>query len=176
MARANAPQTNQNISTGEMAPIAPLNTNQNLFKGMSREQAKIEVAKMIERQKERDSELVTGRFKNFECPGGSVFFNIHLYPGDDFKGYELRDGEMYRLPRGVARHLNSNCFYREYRHLPGQAGQEGLRMGPQDGRPRANDMQMSQKVHRYGFFSTEYTDDDLDMQPSKSIVEVTYSN
>lgn len=174
MARANTMQP-QTISTGEMQPIAPINPTQTKFKGMSREQAKLEVAKMVERQREKDSELVTGRFKNFETPGGSVFFNIHLYPGDDFKAYELRDGEMYRLPRGVARHLNTNCFYREYRHLPGQAGQEGLRSGPADGRPRAQDLQMSQKVHRYGFFSTEYTDDDLDMQPGKAIIEVTHS-
>ena len=69
--------------------------------------------------------MVTGIFKNLENPatdggGGSVVFSYKYYPGDENKIYELFDGERYTLPRGVARHLNNNCYYKEYQHLQGE--------------------------------------------------------
>lgn len=138
---------------------------------------KDEAQAQIRRMRDRDAELVTGIFKNLENPAtaggrGAVVFSYKAYPGDEFIQYELLDGERYQIPRGVARHLNNNCFYREYRHLDGEFGQTGIRQGAADGRLKTQGMQMSRKVHRYAFHSLEYMDDDGDMLPT-NLLEVT---
>jgi len=141
---------------------------------------KEELARQIKKMRDRDAEMVTGIFKNLENPAtnggrGSVLFNYKMYPGDEFQAYELWDGERYTIPRGVARHLNNNCFYREYQHLPGEQGIQGVRQGfNADGRLQSQNMQLSKKVHRYAFHSLEYMDDDVDMYPA-SLTEVTVS-
>lgn len=137
------------------------------------------VRKHIEKMRDRDSEMVTGIFKNLENPGvnggkGSVSFGYKAYPGDDFVFYELWDGERYTIPRGVARHLNNNCYYREYTHLPGEEGVTGVRQAQGDGRLQSMNMQTSRKIHRYEFRSLEYMDDDIEMRPA-DIIEVTVS-
>ncbi len=151
-------------------------TPQSTVKKISRE----ELAKQIKKMRDRDSELVTGIFKNLENPAtnggrGSVVFSYKYYPGQENEVYELWDGERYTLPRGVARHLNNNCFYKEYQHLPGEFGQTGIRGGTSsDGRIQTNSLQMAKKVHRYAFHSLEYMDDDVDMYPT-NLVEVAAS-
>lgn len=151
-------------------------TPQSTVKKISRE----ELAKQIKKMRDRDSELVTGIFKNLENPAtnggrGSVVFSYKYYPGQENEVYELCDGERYTLPRGVARHLNNNCFYKEYQHLPGEFGQTGIRGGiSSDGRIQTNSLQMAKKVHRYAFHSLEYMDDDVDMYPA-NLVEVSAS-
>jgi hypothetical protein len=139
-----------------------------------------DLAKQIKKMRDRDSEMVTGIFKNLENPAtnggrGAVCFSYKYYPGDENTMYELWDGERYTLPRGVARHLNNNCYYKEYQHLPGEQGLGGIRSGHnQDGRLQAQNIQMAKKVHRYAFHSLEYMDDDAEMYPS-NLVEVTVS-
>lgn len=139
-----------------------------------------ELAKQIKKMRDRDAEMVTGIFKNLENPAtnggrGSVVFSYKYYPGEDNTIYELWDGERYTLPRGVARHLNNNCFYKEYQHLQGEFGQQGIRGGTNpDGRLQTNSFQAAKKVHRYAFHSLEYMDDDADMYPS-NLTEVTAS-
>ena len=139
-----------------------------------------ELSKQIRKMRERDAELVTGIFKNLENPStnggrGSVIFSYKYYPGEANEVYELWDGERYTLPRGVARHLNNNCYYKEYQHLQGEFGQQGIRGGQNpDGRLQTNSLQMAKKIHRYAFHSLEYMDDDADMYPS-NLVEVSVS-
>lgn len=133
-------------------------------------------AKQIQKMKERDSELIVGIFENRECPGQAVNFNIKLYPGEDFVSYRLEDGQRYQIPRGVARHLNNNCFYTEYKHLQGDSPIDGghpvqMALPVNDGRrPNAERYQARRKIHRYAFRSLEYLDED--MSPV-DIVEVT---
>lgn len=153
------------------APVNPVEA----AKKISRE----ELAKNIRRMRDRDSEMVTGIFKNLENPStnggrGSVLFGYKMYPGEEFTFYELWDGERYCIPRGVARHLNNNCWYREYQHLPGEFGDQGMRTGAADGRLKAQNMQMSRKIHRMAFHSLEYMDDDTEMRPA-NLTEVTVS-
>jgi hypothetical protein len=151
-------------------------TPQSTTKKISRE----ELAKQIKKMRDRDSEMVTGIFKNLENPAtnggrGSVIFSYKYYPGQENEVYELWDGERYTLPRGVARHLNNNCFYKEYQHMPGEFGQQGIRGATSnDGRIQTNTLQMAKKVHRYAFHSLEYMDDDVDMYPA-NLTEVTAS-
>ena len=141
--------------------------------------SKEELAKQIRKRQERDAEKVTGIFKNLENPAsggsrGSVVFTYKAYPGEEVVTYELYDGERYSIPRGVAHHLNNNCFVREYQHLPGEFGDQGVRTAAGDGRLRSNTMQMSRKKHRFAFHSLEYMDDDPEMNAA-DIIEVTHS-
>ena len=85
-----------------------------------------EIKRQIPNWRDRDAELVTGVFKNYEAPGQSTSFNYKAYPGDEFKTWEFDDGEKYSIPRGVARHLNVECFVRTYAHLPREVGKFGV--------------------------------------------------
>lgn len=141
--------------------------------------SKEEIQKQILKMRDRDAEIVTGIFKNLENPAGNggrgaVMFGFKAYHGDPFVMYELLDGERYALPRGVARHLNANCFYKEYQHLQGEFGQQGIRGGASDGLMKTQTMQAARKVHRYAFHSLEYMDDDNDFQQT-NITEVTFA-
>lgn len=134
-----------------------------------------DVAKQIKSLRDRDAELVTGIFHNIEAPGMSVEFSYKMYPGDENVTYSLLHGEKYRIPRGVARHLSRNCYLKEYRDLPNELGQQGVKASSTDvgdGRLRnASDMKMIKKVQRFAFLATEFNDDDIDLQPS-NLVEV----
>lgn len=132
---------------------------------------KEEAARKIAKMHERDSEMVSGIFKNLEAPskdGGSglVAFSFRMYPQDPIEVYELRDGERYTLPRGVARHLNNGCYTLEYQQID-RSIQGAISA---DGR-KTSDMNVSKKVHRFAFLSLEYSDDDIDMYPT-DLVEV----
>jgi len=146
--------------------------------GSTKKITREELAKQIKKMRDRDAEMVTGIFKNLENPAthggrGSVIFSYKYYPGEENAVYELWDGERYTLPRGVARHLNNNCFYREYQHLQGEFGQQGIRAAHNaDGRMQTNSFQTAKKIHRYAFHSLEYMDDDSDMYP-RNLIEVT---
>jgi hypothetical protein len=133
-----------------------------------------ELKKEIARMRARDAEMVVGVFKNFEAPGGSTRFGYHRYADDPFENYELRDGETYRIPRGVARHLNNNCFYWEYKHLSGEHGETGIRAAYNNGYfGNAENMYSQRKVHRFAFHSLDYMEDDLDMMPGKTVFAVS---
>lgn len=156
--------------------IAKVGVKKDAPKKITRE----ELSRQIKKMRERDAELVTGIFKNLENPGtgssrGALVFGFKAYPGDEYTFYELLDGERYTIPRGVARHLNNNCFFKEYQHLPGEYGNKGIRtaMNP-EGRLNTSNFQMAKKIHRFAFHSLEFMDDDPDMNPT-DIVEVTVS-
>jgi len=137
--------------------------------------SKEEVKKDIARCRARDNELVTGIFTNLERPGNPIKFGLKLYPGDDFIFYHLLHGEKHRIPRGVARHVNTNCHYIEYLNLKDEFGREtNQKAGINDGRLNSNaNMTARRKVPRFSFTSLEYMDidDDWDKKPS-NLVEV----
>ena len=139
-----------------------------------------EMARQIKKMQERDSEMVTGIFKNLENQAtagakGSVCFGFKKYPNEDFKFYELWDNERYTIPRSVAHHLNNDCYFKEYQQLKGVPEQQDVRTAyDPNGRMHAQHMQASKKIHRYAFHSLEFMDDDPDMAPV-DIVEVTVS-
>jgi hypothetical protein len=151
------------------------------LKKMTRDQLKAHVKSL----RDKDNELVTGVFQNLEnrATGGSkgaLVFSYKAYAGDPYEFYELHDGERYQLPRGVVRHLNTNCFYREYHHLNNAAlggnnvaGDTPLRVGvASDGRLQKQQYQASRKVHRFAFHNLEYMEDDGDMAQT-NLIEVT---
>lgn len=133
---------------------------------------KEEAARWIAEMRERDSEMVAGIFQNKENPGGSVSFSLKIYPGDDFVPYEFLDGERYLIPRGVARHLNNNCYTMEYQHIDDKSGEiGGLRSAIRtQGLNSKTTMAAHKKKHRFAFLPLEFMDDDMDLMPSHDII------
>ncbi len=140
----------------------------------SRRSGKTLTAADMERMRDRDAELVTGIFKNYENPGMTVAFGFKLYKGEDIDHYLLEDGERYRLPRAVARHLNQDCFYYEYKQLKGTDAEAVVQTGLADGRLKPLQApSMARKVHRFGFQSLDFMDDDMALATNhSSIIEV----
>lgn len=95
---------------------------------------------------EKDREMVRGIFRYHECPGGVMEFPFHKYKWDEMKTYSLKDGEVYELPRAVAKHLNTNCSYPTYNYKNNAAGQP--------------EVTISERVRRTSFQSLEFVDID----------------
>lgn len=132
-----------------------------------------ELAKKLDAMHERDNEKVTGIFRYLEHQGGTLRFMFKKYPQDELRKYELRDGERYKIPRMVARHLNQEVYYTEYKHLPNNFGEQGTRGAINDGSGRlAGNMYEASKRYRCEFRSLEFMDEDIDIQPNR-IIEVT---
>jgi hypothetical protein len=55
---------------------------------------------------DEESKLVSGRFKNYETPGGDLKLCCGKYPGQPLFKMTLEDGGIYKVPLWVARHLN----------------------------------------------------------------------
>jgi hypothetical protein len=115
----------------------------------SKKNAPIEKA-AIKTMRDKDAEMVKGRFIFHEVPGGHMSFVYRFYKEDPVERYDMWDGEVYTVPRGVAKHLNKNCWYPEYEHT------------------RSEDMQNVQKIglkkRRCSFQSLEFTDNE-DLTP-----------
>lgn len=67
-----------------------------------KERAKAVLADLIK----EESRLVEGIFQNFETPGASTKISVRKYPGIPPFEKEMTDGETYKIPLYVARHLN----------------------------------------------------------------------
>jgi hypothetical protein len=65
--------------------------------------------------KERDAQLVRGKFTFHDVPGGTLKFPFKDH-GNPLKIYTLVDGEITSLPLSVAQHLNNNCWSPGYAH------------------------------------------------------------
>ena len=120
--------------------------------------AKLSPAMKIQREKDR--EMVRGIFDFKEVPGGQMQFCYKYYDGDEVETYTLVDGETYTIPRGVARHLNNNCWYPVHHFAV-----DG------DGKPIAK---IGQKVRRCSFNSLEFLDDDDVRSSNKQIATVEH--
>ncbi len=101
----------------------------------------------LKMQRERDREPVKGIFKYHENQGGVLKFSIKLYKEDQVETYELVDGGIYTLPRGVATHLNKNTFYPVYEHSRIAKDLAGI-----------PELKVKQKVYRTGFYPLDFVD------------------
>jgi hypothetical protein len=144
-----------------------------------KKKTKEDAFKAREARRERDNELITGIFRYIERPGNALRFRFKKYAGDDYKQYKLIDGERYKLPRMVARHLNKDVYYMKYKHIPGFGGMQGG-VAPEGN--RFNDglytsdkgMHFQEKVHRCEFRSLEFSDEDLDASPPNITMVTAY--
>lgn len=93
---------------------------------------------------EKDREMVRGIFRYHECPGGILSFVFHKYKWDSLVTYHLKDGDIYEIPRSVAKHLNTNCAYPSYKYKSDAHGQPTV--------------SIAEKIRRTSFQSLDYVD------------------
>lgn len=124
---------------------------------------KDKLADRMEYERARDREPVRGIFRFHECPGGVMSFWYKKYAKDDVERYDLVDGQVHEIPLGVAKHLNKNCWYPVYSHIPSSAV-----FGERDpvvqaaGSYIGHEMKVTQKKRRVSFQSLEFIDlDDI---------------
>lgn len=107
----------------------------------------------IERQRIRDSEMVTGRFMNRRAPGQPVKLPYVKYETDPVKWYPLEDGKVYTIPRGFADQLNGGtdedpCYYTpQFSQIQGE-------MDPNKPQSAIHHVDSSNK--KYAFVATNY--------------------
>lgn len=111
-------------------------------------------------QRDKDKEMVRGIFTFHEVPGGQMQFSYKYYKGDEVETYTMIDGETYTIPRGVARHLNKNCWYPVHHFAVDADGKSVAKIG--------------QKVRRCSFNSLEFMDDDDIRSSNKQIATVEH--
>ena len=112
----------------------------------AREQRRIQNEVALRKEWEKDRQLVRGIFRNHECPGGMLSFPFYKYKWDELKVYELKDGEVYEIPRAVAKHLNTNCSYPTYNYKNNVHG--------------LPEVTVAERVRRTSFQSLEFMDMD----------------
>jgi hypothetical protein len=100
----------------------------------------------IKTLRDKDRENVRGIFRFHEVPGGRMDFVFKKYKEDPIETFSLIDGDVYTLPLGVARHLNTNCWYPTYTYKSDEAGRPVMGVG--------------EKVRRCSFQSLEFIDID----------------
>lgn len=113
----------------------------------------------LKHQRDKDRQKVKGKFMFYEVPQGTLSFVFRKYKEDPIERFDLLDGEVYTIPLGVAKHLNSSGWYPVHQYQLDETGKPLMRIG--------------QKVHRFGFQSLEFIDvEDVPTQVSQ-IVTVT---
>lgn len=95
-------------------------------------------------QRDKDREMVKGVFRLYEAPGGTMSFVYKKYKEDPVERFDLVDGQVYNVPLGVAKHLNSGGSYPVHAYNV-----------KEDGKPT---MEVGKKVRRFGFQSLEFMD------------------
>jgi hypothetical protein len=100
----------------------------------------------LEFQRKKDREPIRGKFIFHEVPGGQLEFTFKKYKGDPLETFKMKDGEVYTIPLGVYKHLNTNCWYPSYSFKNDEAG-----------RPVVS---VTEKIRRCSFQSMEFLDID----------------
>lgn len=103
-------------------------------------------AKSLKEQRERDEKPVRGIFKFYDVPGGEIRFVYKKYKDEPVQTYVMQDDQIYTIPLGVAKHLSKNGWRPEHKHALDE-----------NGKPKEV---ISKKIHRFGFHSLDFVDDE----------------
>ena len=76
----------------------------------------------IEAMTPETDKMVTGIFKNIECPGQPGTVTMRLYKGMQPFHKTMMDGEQCTIPLSVAREINRSCKYKRDKHLLDESG------------------------------------------------------
>lgn len=142
----------------------------------SKKMTREELQQKLVRESEEDSGMCTGIFRNLEKRGQSVDFCIKLHDWEPVN-YTLYDGQMYRLPIGVAKHINNKCFKVQYVPLAKSEAALGVDADVTEGFKsgivsRHNKLKAKRKVFRFSFDSTDFSTNSISRR--SDIIEVTY--
>src|SRR6185437_13613367 len=118
-----------------------------------------EMMKDLKMQRDKDRQMVKGVFKYYEVPGGIVEFSFKKYKDDPIERFSLIDGQVYTIPLGVAKNLNSNTWYPVHAYIKDETGN--------------NIQAIGQKIRRMAFQSLEFMDiEDFGNTAEKQIITV----
>jgi len=116
-----------------------------------------ELAPNLKYQRDKDRQMVRGKFIFHEVPGGKMEFAFRAYKGDPIEIYRMTDGEILTIPLGVYKHLNTNVWYPSWNYKSNSAGMPEMTIG--------------QKIRRCSFQSMEFLDIEGDTRPLPSAIE-----
>jgi len=91
-----------------------------------------------------DSKTVRGIFRNHEVPGAAIEFPFRIYKQDKVQNYLLKDGQVYEVPRALAKHINNDCAYPEHKHAHDENGKPSVVVG--------------RRVQRFSFMPLDFSD------------------
>ena len=109
--------------------------------------------------RDKDREIVRGKFIFHEVPGGVMSFVFKKWKEDPVERFDLVDGEIYSIPLGVAVHLNKNCAIPVHTYATDENGRPAVKIG--------------QKIRRCSFQSLEFVDIE-DLTPDVGLTTVEY--
>jgi len=89
---------------------------ENIKKVNNPKQETLSVPAALDAKRAEERKMVRGIFRFHEVPNGQMEFMYRKYKGDPLEKFSMKDGEVYEIPLGVARHLNTNCWYPVYGH------------------------------------------------------------
>lgn len=124
-------------------------------KTLNRTDSRSEIEKNLRAMYEADQQPVRGVFKYYEVPGGFIELVYKKYKWDKLERYTFYDNQIYTIPLGVAKHLNTNPKYNVYQYETDPV--------------RGAVAVVGKKVSRMGFQSLEFTDFD-NMDASKEVL------
>ena len=113
-----------------------------------RQAATAPVNPVLEEKRKEDRKMVRGIFRFHEVPNGQMDFVYRKYAGDPLEKFSMKDGEVYEVPLGVAKHLNTNCWYPIYGH--NEKAQSAIADNAL--------MQIKEKIRRCSFQSLDFTE------------------
>lgn len=133
-----------------------------------KEMAPAERGEFMKYMRDEDAQPVRGRFKLYECPGGSVGFVYRAYKQDNVERYDMLDDQIYTIPLGVAKFLNAQCRYPEYSYVKGEDGVHSAQ------NPYAHVQRVTKMTPRMGFESLEFSPDiDAELRSSNLLMVET---
>ena len=114
----------------------------------AKETTPLSVPAALETKRVEERAIVRGIFRFHEVPHGIMEFMYRKYKGDPLEQFSMKDGEVYEVPLGVARHLNTNCWYPIY----GNAEKTST------GYSNKNELIVKEKIRRCSFQSLDFTE------------------
>ncbi len=120
--------------------------NMSINKNSSKQFAKVKSSYKWEEQRLKDRKPVKGVFRFNEVSGGTLKFSYRKYKGDPVEKFTMKDGEVYTVPLGVAKHLRKSGWYPVHLYEVNETGVPSKAIG--------------QKVHRYNFEPLEFVNDE----------------
>lgn len=106
------------------------------------------LSEKIQKQKEFDSVLVTGRFSNRRAPGQSVKLPYQKYADDPVKWWPFEDGKVYTIPRGFADQINGGTENDPLYYTPRFVQKTGI-MDPDAPASSIHDVDTSNKKYSF---------------------------
>lgn len=116
---------------------------------------------IIDQMRERDEQLVTGIFNNYEARssgirGDKLKMTYKKYSGET-EYYQFEDNIRYTIPYGLAHHLQFGCYTYAYNSLPDDMFREVQQAFNPEGKMLFAEPHIKEPVQRFGFIPIDFS-------------------